>query len=135
MLWTCLGTCTRQKHICYISTRLSWPISQRVLCEQVYCVVRKKKDKTPEDRLKELFRGPTFRLLQPSLDNLKGKVQLINADLAETNCGLTAADKSVLVRQGPTTGSCATADECKCVSGPRRCKSAVTESDCHSSPV
>ena len=65
---------------------------------QVYCVVRAKKGRTPADRLKELFNSPIFRLLQPSLPNLKDKVQLINADLAEPNCGLAPADQELLVR-------------------------------------
>ena len=61
-------------------------------------MVRAKKGKTPADRLKELFNSPIFRLLQPSLPNLKDKVQLINADLAEPNCGLAPADQELLVR-------------------------------------
>ena len=67
-------------------------------CEQVYCVVRSKKGKIPEDRLQELFKSPIFRLLQPNLPNLRHKVQLVNADLAEPNCGLAPADQELLVR-------------------------------------
>ena len=73
-------------------------LPQLVAILQVYCVLRAKKGKTPADRLKELFNSPIFRLLQPSLPNLKDKVQLINADLAEPNCGLAPADQELLVR-------------------------------------
>ena len=61
-------------------------------------MVRSKKGKTPEDRLQELFKSPIFRLLQPNLPNLRHKVQLVNADLAEPNCGLAPADQELLVR-------------------------------------
>ena len=44
-------------------------------CErpQIYCVVRAKKGMTAANRLKDIFKGPTFRLLQPSLPQLRDK--------------------------------------------------------------
>ena len=66
---------------------------------QVYCVVRAKKGQSAGDRLQQLFKGPVFRLLQPSLPALREKVELITADLAEPSCGLSAPDQLTLTRQ------------------------------------
>ena len=65
---------------------------------QVYCVVRAKKGKTSKERLRELFSSPIFCLLQHDMASVQDKVQLIDADLAEPNCGLTQADQELLVR-------------------------------------
>ena len=66
-------------------------------------MARAKKGKTSADRLEELFKSPIFCLLQSRLDNLKTKVHLIDADLADPNLGLSAADQDTLVRQVPWT--------------------------------
>ena len=66
---------------------------------QVKCIVRGRGSQSAEARLRAVWAGPVFR--RHSIAVLQDKVEVIDADLAAPQCGLSAEQRASLARCGP----------------------------------
>ncbi|XP_060838330.1 fatty acyl-CoA reductase wat-like [Rhopalosiphum padi] len=64
---------------------------------KVYLLVRSKKNKDPQTRLREMFSSPLFTRLWEEQPDFIEKVLLITGDCVEPNLGLSAADEEFMV--------------------------------------
>lgn len=68
--------------------------------KRIYLLIRNKKGKNPQDRLKEIFNSALFDLLKNTIgeETLK-KVAVIYGDVLEENLGLSKEDREMLINE------------------------------------
>jgi thioester reductase-like protein len=64
---------------------------------QVFLVIRPSKDRknnmiSPQDRLKQLLKGPEFALLHSQMESVLSRITVISADLSMPSLGLQQDD-------------------------------------------
>lgn len=65
--------------------------------KMVYVVVRTKKGKTPEERLDEMFNVAAFEELHMYNFDYRKQVKMMQCDMMEEHCGISASDRQILI--------------------------------------
>lgn len=70
------------------------------LVKKIYLLVRTKRGKNPQDRLKEIFAGPLYDLLKKTRgEDILKKVVAISGDVIEPDLGLSKSDRQMLAEE------------------------------------
>ncbi|KAF2896427.1 hypothetical protein ILUMI_09750, partial [Ignelater luminosus] len=70
------------------------------LVKKIYVLVRTKKGKNPQERLKEMFAGPLYDLLRKTRgDEILNKVVAIPGDVMELDLGLSPENRKMLAEE------------------------------------
>ncbi|EFA05233.2 putative fatty acyl-CoA reductase CG5065 [Tribolium castaneum] len=76
--------------------------------KKIYLFIRTKKDKEPNERIREMFNGPLFDLLKKQQgDEILKKVEAISADMEAPDLALAASDRKKLAEEVEMIYHCA----------------------------
>lgn len=60
----------------------------RIKVKRMYLLVRPRRDKSPAERLEEIFKNPVFKLMKKSVPDYRDYITIVEGDLLEENLGI-----------------------------------------------